>query len=638
MNISKINEKVSIESKFPENSFGRYPENFFSSTLRTDEKMNCDFNDFLLSNSPVNLSPENSDQEDDECHLPSQAVGNLSSHSLLSGESLNFPSHETGSFHENDRRSSPENSFSSTIRSDKLKEDFDSVSVTPLNSSTISSEPNLEEKNGFDSNGTEDISSHKPQLTETINSFGGGFTESNFPTNTFYRSPENSFSSTLRPDEKMKNKKQKKKNFTRLTYENVEKNVSKYYLQNKTSNKFDVLITYLQSKKNIYVQSQNLLQIKLTIINAFTLFLTATVAIFAPFMYKYNWSSYFISAVNSMIAILIKLKDGFKYEANIENYNKLSNQFNNLETSMQLTSNKLQFIKNEDAKTKIIIEKIEYLEERLIDINNNFKMIFPEIIKKIFPIITHINIFTFIKKIESYKHHLIIDLQNVKNEIMYITHKWNMNENIILNIDVSLHDKFYTNSFGRFPENSFSCTLRPDEKMDSQCPPAFNPSNHHHYPQKNYPVVSENKNIYPSLLSNCDDINFFLKSSSKWDSIESIEEPTNSFGRSPEISFSSSLRYDEKRNDFLLNKQEKFLFINDKIRLQNLLKIKENIKIKLFHYKKIYEYIDEIFNEEIKKAESFSYWLYMIFIYKNNKNTKKDYDNPIVKELIKYAI
>jgi hypothetical protein len=560
---------------------------------RSEVKENCDFNDFLLSNSPVNLSPENSDQEDEEDKFPSHATGNWSAPSLRCGEAINtnsygrspekmnFPSLRSGeslNFPSQATVCPPERSEGESLKLYVFHPDnFEPVSVTPLNSSSVSSEPTLEEKNAFDSNG--DISfknvssSHKPHFRETI-------------------------------------KKQKRKIFTRLTYENVERNVSKYYLQNKTSNKFDVLITYLQSKKNIYIQSQNILQIKLNIINALTLFLTATVAIFAPFMYNYNWSSYFISAVNSMIAILIKLKDGFKYEANIENYNKLSNQFNNLETSMQLTSNKLQFIKNEDVKTKIIIEKIEYLEERLIDINNNFKMIFPEIIKKIFPIITHINIFTFIKKIESYKHHLIIDLQNVKNEIMYITHKWNMNENIILNMDVSLDDD------------------------DSHRSPVFNPSTIHRYTPDNFP---ENKNIFPSLLSNGDDIKLFLKSSSKWDSIESIDEHTMNFPSQAAEDWSFAKEKDYS-NDFLLNKQEKFLFINDKIRLQNLLKIKENIKIKLFHYKKIYEYIDEIFNEEIKKAESFSYWLYMIFIYKNNKNIKKDYDNPIVRELIKYAI
>jgi len=88
------------------------------------------------------------------------------------------------------------------------------------------------------------------------------------------------------------------------------------------------------------------------------------------------------------------------------------------------------------------------------------------------------------------------------------------------------------------------------------------------------------------------------------------------------------------------NEQRGFelLFLKDKIRLQNLLKIKENIKIKLFHYKKIYEYIDEIFNEEIKSAETSFYWLYMVFFYKINKNVKKDYDNPIVKELIRFAL
>jgi hypothetical protein len=68
-------------------------------------------------------------------NFPSQATENWSSPSLRSGEALNL----------------------STLRSDKLRSDFDPVSVTPLN----------------------------------------------FPANSFGRSPENYFSSTLRSDEKM---------------------------------------------------------------------------------------------------------------------------------------------------------------------------------------------------------------------------------------------------------------------------------------------------------------------------------------------------------------------------------------------------------------------------------------------------
>ena len=66
----------------------------------------------------------------------------------------------------------------------------------------------------------------------------------------------------------------------------------------------------------------------------------------------------------------------------------------------------------------------EYLEEKLKDINDNFTMIVPELVKQIFPVISHINVFMFIKKIESYKYKLIMDLRNIKNEIRYISYKY----------------------------------------------------------------------------------------------------------------------------------------------------------------------------------------------------------------------
>ena len=484
-----------------------------------------DFNEFLLNNSPINLSPYNSDEEEDP------------------EENINF------TFSENQ----PKNKIS-----------FGSVDVS-----------SSEESVPFDTEDTANADLPSPML-RTIH----------LPSHTL----EN-FSTFASGDASGKNGKPlKKRRFTKLTYENVESTVSKYYLQNKTSNQFDVLITYLQSKKNIYIQSHNLLQIYLTIINCLTLVLTASVAIFAPFMHNYNWSGYFISAINSMIAILIKLKDSLRYESNIENYNKLANQFNHLETSMQLTSNKLQFIKDENIKTKIIIEKIEYLDERLTDINNNFKMTFPEIIKKIFPIITHINIFTFIKRIETYKHFVIIDLQNVKNEIMFLTHKWNMNENVMAQMNLP----------SQATEKLFNFTEQSVENLDSSVK-WFSTEDSLRFPEPS-----------PSF-----DIRSNLSS----------QATTNSF--------SSPLCSDEK---FSLAREGKLLFIKDKIRLQNLIKLKENIKIKLFHYKKIYEYIDDIFNEEIKNAESSSYWLYMLFFYKKSKKNKKDFDNPIVKELIRFAL
>jgi hypothetical protein len=42
----------------------------------------------------------------------------------------------------------------------------------------------------------------------------------------------------------------------------------------------------------------------------------------------------------------------------------------------------------------------------------------------LFPILSNINLFTFIKRIEIYKKNLIMKFKDIKNEIRYIQYKW----------------------------------------------------------------------------------------------------------------------------------------------------------------------------------------------------------------------
>ena len=88
-------------------------------------------------------------------------------------------------------------------------------------------------------------------------------------------------------------------------------------------------------------------------------------------------------------------------------------------------------------------------------------MIVPELVKQIFPVISHINVFMFIKKIESYKYKLIMDLCNIKNEIRYISYKYNLNQSLLVKIG---NENENSNDNGNIvsPKKTLNCSFSND--------------------------------------------------------------------------------------------------------------------------------------------------------------------------------
>jgi len=212
--------------------------------------------------------------------------------------------------------------------------------------------------------------------------------------------------------------------FKRLTFNEIEQSLTKYYnSENNCSSELDILVTYLKGQKNVYIQSKNISQIKLNTLIIPVLLCTAALTIIAPFMYDYKWGGGLIASMNALITLFISLINYFKLESTTEMYLYLSNQYDKLETTLELTNNKLFFIK-EDEQVDLVLQKIKLIENKLTDIKDSTSVFIPEVIKYMFPVICHINIFSFIKQIEIYKKNLIINFKDVKNEIRYILFKW----------------------------------------------------------------------------------------------------------------------------------------------------------------------------------------------------------------------
>jgi len=213
--------------------------------------------------------------------------------------------------------------------------------------------------------------------------------------------------------------------FNRLTFKQVSDSLDKYYENDdKYSNELDILITFLNGQKNIFVKSKNITQTKLHVLMIPALVGTCIITIFAPILRDYEWSGFFISGLNVFTALFYSMVHYLKLESSLEMYTFLSNQYDKLESTLQMTSNKISFLQKTTDKNTLVLDKMKEIEKNLKDMKENSNIMLPEEVKIAFPIICHIPIFSFIKRIETYKKNLIMKFADVKNEIRYIHWKW----------------------------------------------------------------------------------------------------------------------------------------------------------------------------------------------------------------------
>jgi hypothetical protein len=219
----------------------------------------------------------------------------------------------------------------------------------------------------------------------------------------------------IRPNEKMR--------YRKLSLKDIERSLDKYYnaeVDNKYSNEIDILTTYVRGQKNLYIQSKRVTQIKLDILMFLSLGLTTLIALITPFYL----SSEFISGMNALASFFIGLINYLKLESSCEKYFQIANEYDKLESSLEICNNKLMFIKNEQEKSFMVMKKLKTFEAKIQEIKLINTVLIPNEVRIIFPVICHINIMSFIKKTEIYKKDMLNKLKDIKNEIRFILYKW----------------------------------------------------------------------------------------------------------------------------------------------------------------------------------------------------------------------
>jgi len=185
------------------------------------------------------------------------------------------------------------------------------------------------------------------------------------------------------------------------------------------------------------MQSTFITQKKMYLLMIPVIFFSAAMAIFAPIIQEYSWSGALISALNVIVTFFVSLINYMKFESRAEKYFQLANHYDRLETSLEMASNKIAYIEDSHEKNAMVLQKLGEIELNMNDLKEVYDVLLPEEMSRIFPILCNINIFSLIKKLESYRRVLIYKFKDIKNEIGYILHKWKNDKGELSEMDLA---------------------------------------------------------------------------------------------------------------------------------------------------------------------------------------------------------
>lgn len=221
----------------------------------------------------------------------------------------------------------------------------------------------------------------------------------------------------------------KKKKFVKLTYKEVEESLNRHYTKElQISSELDILLTYLKGQRHIFNQASRVTLQKFNFLMFPALFITGSMTVLSPFLDTIGWSNLLVSVLNAILTIMITINNFMKWQAVAAIYLTISNQFDKLAVSVEMSRNQFLFVEDNKVKATLILEKMRDTETRIMNIQNNHNdIVIPYEVQLLNPIISHINIFSFIKKIDHHKKTLIMKYKHVKNEIRYAMTNWDNN-------------------------------------------------------------------------------------------------------------------------------------------------------------------------------------------------------------------
>jgi hypothetical protein len=211
----------------------------------------------------------------------------------------------------------------------------------------------------------------------------------------------------------------------------IDKQITDNFSSNKNySNELDMLITYIRGYKTAYLYANYVMRSRFNCLTMTSILFTASMSIFTPFIGAYTWSTGLIVILNALTTMMISIVKQLQLESSADHFYNSAIQYENIEIALEYRNNIIVFMEDEMQKKETIMKKITDIESELIKIKESDKIEIPGIIKYEFPLIMHLNVFSFIKKMHVVKKSLIEKLMIAKKEAKYILRKRSYNKTI----------------------------------------------------------------------------------------------------------------------------------------------------------------------------------------------------------------
>lgn len=215
----------------------------------------------------------------------------------------------------------------------------------------------------------------------------------------------------------------------KYTFKNVDDHYFNMFIDDAQNNSMmcDVLALYSRGQKILYTEAKTFCEQRLTALMLPSIFLTICSGILAVSLQSYEYGEIVVSGVNGITAFLLAVVNYLKLDARAESHRGSAYRFDKLQTFLEFSSGKMMFVTEEHKRLGKIIDETE---TTIRDIKETNQFVLPEHIRKSFPRLTAINVFSEIKRFLIEEQLIVKDARDLINKLVELPEKDERREKI----------------------------------------------------------------------------------------------------------------------------------------------------------------------------------------------------------------